>query len=215
MAFFLPFLTTVVHNGGGAEGGRCVAGRGLGAGSTPEGLVSVTLKGIGVSVSGRGASALRTTISSVRISTPSEKTDPAGDPLALHRECPDLRCYVPCVLRQRHILPTSRLPQTLELVLLATSAPPDVSRLSSLLLQLQLILCFLRRRPASGAAAPFFFSHLTFHVSHLTPHWSGELIIGVSRKSLLYLLVYTVSRCRILTHSGGLILSSGLFNKPR
>ena len=74
----------------------------------------------------------------------------------------DLCCSVPCVLTQRHILPTSRLPQTLDLVLLASSPRPDVSRPSSPLSQLQLIRCFLRRRPAS-----FF-----FHISRFTSHIS-------------------------------------------
>ena len=78
---------------------------------------------------------------------------------------PDLHSNVPCILTQRHILPTSRLPQTRDLVLLASSPRPDVSRPSSPLSQLQLIRCFLRRRPASRAAAPFF-----FHISPFTSH---------------------------------------------
>ena len=80
---------------------------------------------------------------------------------------PDLRCNVPCVLTQRHILPTSRLPQTLDLVLLASSPGPDVSRPSSPLSQLQLICCFLRRRQASVAAAPFFF-HISPFMSNIS-----------------------------------------------
>jgi len=76
--------------------------------------------------------------------------------------CPDLRSNLPCVLTQGHILPKSRQPQTLDLVLLASSPRPDVSRPSSPLSQLQLIRCFLRHRPASGAAAPFFFHIIPF-----------------------------------------------------
>jgi len=52
---------------------------------------------------------------------------------------PDLRCNVPCILMQRHILPTSRLPETLDLVLLTSSPRPDVSCPSSRLSELQLI----------------------------------------------------------------------------
>ena len=132
-----------------------------------------------------------------------------------HSTPPKLPRNVPSVLTQPRLLPASRLPQTLVVVTSFSSPRPNTSLIPGITIN-RLLPQNVDQRLGQQL---FFFGHirvsrLTSQGSGLTPHRSGDLINWVSRNSLLYLL-YTVSRCRILTYSRVLILSSGFLNKPR
>jgi len=112
---------------------------------------------------------------------------------------PDFYRHIPYVLTQRRILRTSRLLQILPVVtsssgsfslpslLLCVVTYPAPHPPSSTLNQNEFAafseVCLL----ASGAAA-LVLSHLRSHVSRITPHWSGELMMWVqSRTYIIYI----------------------------
>jgi len=131
-----------------------------------------------------------------------------------HSTPPEFSRNVPSVLTQCRLLPASRLPQTFVLVTSFSSLRPNTSLIP------RITINRLLPQTSTGVwgSSSFFFGHirvscLTSQASGLTPHRSGDLMNWVSRNSLLYFL-YTVSRCRILTYSRVMILSSGFLNKP-
>jgi len=122
---------------------------------------------------------------------------------------PELPSNVPSVLTQPCLLPASRRPYTLVLVTSFFSLHPDTSLIH------RITINRLLPQTSTGVSGSSTFLLVTSksHDSGLTPYQFGDLMIWVSRKSLLYHR-YTVSRCSILTYSQVLILSSAFLNKP-